>query len=189
MSALLKLSIVLTFVATLSCSVNKQHVSNDYIKSNEVAFVEFYQTQDGEVISGTAPQGRRIDGPTYRFNKSTRQIEILRKTNFSLDSVMAILGNGKILKGAAGNGLSMRLNGISKFPFAMNGLTILNINDEGIHLIFNKEKLLVKEGQQWQTTTTTIDTIKIESPVIMRLKTTYTINYVGKINKSSVVEK
>lgn len=187
MSAQKKILLVVSiFIVMASCSVSKPQEGKDFLKPNEVAFIEFFQTQNGVVLKGKYPEGRRIDGPTYRFDRNTKQLEILRKGNFSLDTVKAILGNGIVLKGAAGSGLSMRISPIGKFPYNMNKLTISKVSSEGIYLVFDKKELILKEGDVWETTDTKIDTVKLESPAIIQTSTTYTIHYFGIIDKKSI---
>ena len=175
-----------------SCSINKKQVQaqvdQNFIGPNKVAFIEYIQTQDGKVISGIVPEGRRIDGPTYHFDKETKRLEIYRKVNFSTDTIKAILGNGGILKGAAGSGLSLRLTPISKFPFIMNQLTISKVNIDGLYIIFDNKEHLIKEGEKWETSTSTIDTIKMEVPTIIKYTYTYSVYYQGLIDKKRTAE-
>lgn len=181
-------SILLVVLLSFGCSVNKQQVNKNYINAEQVAFVEFIQTQDGKVISGDAPKGRRIDGPTYRFDSETKKLEIIRKENFLLDTVKVILGNGRILKGAAGSGLSMRINAIGKLPYSMYNLTIKDVNAEGLSINFDGKSIVIKEGEKWETTTSTIDTIKMETPAIINFTTTYLIKYHGLIDKKNILQ-
>lgn len=181
-------SILLVVLLSLSCSVNKQQVNKNYINAEQVAFVEFIQTQDGKVISGNAPKGRRIDGPTYRFDAEIKKLEIIRKENFLLDTVKVILGNGRILKGAAGNGLSMRINAIGKLPYSMYNLTIKDVNAEELSINFDDKPVVIKEGEKWETSTSTIDTIKMDIPAIINYTTTYSIKYHGLIDKKNILQ-
>jgi hypothetical protein len=174
-------------IVTLSCSVNKKQVYKEFIKPEEVAFIELIQTQEGEVISGTIPPGRRIDGPTYGFDRTLKQLRILRKEKFSIDTIKAFLGNVRILKGSAGTGLSMRLSPISKLPFTLNNLTISDVSSKGVLVIFDKKEFLVQEGEDWKTSKTSIDTIKAEVPTIIKTTTTYSITYHGKISKKGII--
>lgn len=180
-------SILLVAFLSVNCSVNKQHVKKDFINAEQVAFVEFIQTQDGKVISGYAPKGRRIDGPTYRFDSEARKLEIIRKEDFLLDTVKIILGNGRILKGAAGSGLSMRISAIGKLPFSMYNLTIKEVNAEGLSINFDGKPVVIKEGEKWETSTSKIDTIKMENPAVINYTTTYSIKYHGLINKKDIL--
>lgn len=169
-----------------SCSFKKQTTPVDFILPSEVAFIEFIQTQEGEVLKGNPPSGRRIDGPTYRFDKTTKELEVLRRPDFSIDTIKVVVGNGKILKGAAGKGLSFRLNASKRMPFDCNNLTIAGIGDKGASLIFDSKKLLLAEGEEWSTSSYRTDTIKTATIAIVKIKTTYLIRYCGKINKSNI---
>lgn len=189
MLAKVKLIIVASILITAnSCRVNKQQASKDIIKPDQVAFIEFVQTQEGELISGTAPQGRRIDGPTYRFDKETRQLTLLRKDDFSIDTVKAFLGYVRVLKGAAGHGLSMRLNAIGKLPYTTNNLTISEVGSKVVNIIFDNKAVQINEGDSWETTKSTIDTIKMETPTIIKYTITYSIHYHGLIDKKGVIQ-
>ncbi len=172
MIAQIKLLVITSILITSnSCSVNKQQGEKDFIKPEQVAFIEFIHTQDGEAISGTAPQGRRIDGPTYRFDKETKQLEIRRKESFSIDTVKVLLGTVKILKGVAGTGLSMRINAIGKLPYSLDNLTISKVSSKGISITFDKKKHLLKEGEEWEIT---IDaTTNMDTPIIIKMKPQY----------------
>lgn len=182
------LPISLFIVIAISCSVNKKQVTEEFIKPDQVAFIEFIQDQNGEVISGVAPEGRRIDGPTYRFDKETRQLNIRREENFSIDTIKAILGNGKVLDGAAGSGLSLRINAIGRFPYTMYNLTILGVSKDGLSIVFDKKKHLLKDGEKWETSSSTIDTIKMATPAIVKFTTTYKIYYHGMIDKKGITK-
>lgn len=173
-----------------SCNISKKPITitkqaeDEFIKSNQYAFIEFIQIQEGLVLEGNALEGRRIDGPTYRFDKETMQLESYRELNFSFDTVKAILGNGVILKGAAGSGVSLRLSAISKFPYTMNKLTILGISSKGLSIVFDEKEQLVKEGEQWETSSTNIDTLKYGTHTIIKYTTTSSIRYHGLIDKN-----
>jgi len=186
MRTILKISIIGILLTTLSCSVNKQNSKLDYIKSDEVAFIEYYQTYIGEVISGTVPKGRRIDSPTYRYDLTTQQLDILRKPDFSVDTLKVIIGNGKILKGGAGTGMSSRLAGLSKLPFTLYKVTFLDVNSKGLLISDDNKETLIKQGMPYEKVETRVDTIKSESNVIVKLTIKSTINFQGLIKKSGV---
>jgi len=186
MQTISKISIIGFLLIALSCSVNKQNSKSDSIKSDEVAFIEYYQTFVGEVISGTVPKGRRIDSPTYRFDQTTKVLEALRKPDFSVDTLKVIIGNGKILKGDAGTGMSSRLTGLSKLPYSLNKVTFLEVSSKGLLINVDNKETLVKEGVPFEKTETRIDTIKSESNVIVKLTIKSTINYIGLIKKTGV---
>lgn len=181
-----KISIFGLLLTVLSCSVNKQNSKSDSFKSDEVAFIEYYQTYVGEVINGTAPKGRRIDSPTYRFDLTTKELEALRKPDFSVDTLSVIIGNGKILKGSAGNGMSSRLTGLNKLPYTLNKVTFVEVSSKGLLVNIDKKETLIKEGEPFEKTETRVDTIKSESNLVVKLTITSTINYHGLIKKSGI---
>lgn len=182
------IAFTLITIFLLSCSASKQQINTDFIKPNQVAFIEFIQTQDGKAIKGRVPEGRRIDGPGYHFDNESKKLEIVRKENFLIDTVKVILGNGRILKGAAGTGLSMRINAIGKLPFSMYNLKIKEVSNQGLSIEFEGKPISIKEGEKWETTTSKIDTVKMESPAIINYTTTYSIKYYGLIDKKSITQ-
>ncbi len=180
--------IILTALFLLNCSASKLKEDTNFIKANQVAFIEFIQTQEGKVLKGKTPEGRRIDGPTYHFDRDAKKLELIRKENFLLDTVKVILGNVRILKGAAGSGLSMRIGAIGKLPYSMYNLTIKGISDKGLSIDFEGKSVLIKEGEKWETSTSKIDTLKMENPAVINYTTTYSIKYHGLIDKKSITK-
>lgn len=168
------------------CTVEKQTNLRSFIGLNEFVFIEYYLTQEGEVLSGTPPRGMRIDGPTYRYDKETKQLDIHRKDNLLRDSITILIGNGKILKGSAGSGISFRLTNITNLPYTDNKLIIYKLNKNRIHFTFDKLKYTLNTADEWQSSTTKIDTIKTAEPTIIKTKLTYTLRYHGKLNKKSI---
>ncbi|MHC1703025.1 MAG: hypothetical protein AB9846_03855 [Tenuifilaceae bacterium] len=181
-----KTIIVVLIIFCSSCSFNKQNSFKNYISDDEFVFVEYLLTQDGEVISGNPPKRMRIDGPTYRFDKETKKLDIHRTDNLLADSIKILLGNGKILKGAAGGGVSTRLTNITNLPYSENKLTINKIDKNGLSFTFNNQKMSIKVDEEWQSSTTRTDTIKMAEPAIVKTKTTYLVRYYGKISKKNI---
>lgn len=176
-----------TVLFLAGCAIKKQNSLKGLIAPNEFVFIEYFSTQEGEVILGTAPRGMRIDGPTYRFDENTKQLNIRRKDNLSIDSVMVLLGNGKILKGAIGSGISFRLTNIKALPFTDNQISIDKITKSKLYFRFGKQKFSIDTGCEWQSEPSIkIDTIKMDEPSIIRIKSTYTIRYHGILNKKLV---
>lgn len=177
--------IILLFIVSCS-SVKKNSVQKDFIGSNEFVFIEMIQTQEGFAMKGESQQGRRIDSPTYRFNSDTKQLQILRKDNLSLDSIKILLGNVRVLSGSAGTGVSSRLKNITKLPHTENNLTIKNVDKKGICLVYDKQEFILEEGKEWKTSITKLDTIKADQPTITKTIITHKIQYKGKFSKSSI---
>jgi len=186
LNLLFKTILIVLVIFFTSCSFNKQDSFKNYIGDNEFVFVEYLLTQEGEVISGNPPKGMRIDGPTYRFDKETKQLDIHRTDNLQIDSVKILLGNGKILKGAAGGGVSTRLSNIKNLPYSENKLTINKIDKNGISFTFDKQKVKLKVDDEWQSSTTRTDTIKMAEQAIVKIKTTYLVRYYGKLSKKNI---
>lgn len=187
-TTILGISLKTTFFILLltGCTIEKRNSLRSFIAPNEFVFIEYYLTQEGEVLSGTPPRGMRIDGPTYRFDKETKQLDISRKDNLLRDSIKILLGNGKILKGSAGNGISFRLTNITNLPYTNNQLTINKIDKNRIYFTFDKQKYTLNINDQWQSTTTKIDTIKTADLTIIKTKLTYTLQYHGKLDKKLI---
>jgi hypothetical protein len=187
-STALRISGLLLVVSFFNCcGVGKHSNKDEIINPEKVAFVEFSQTQQGEVISGKAPTGKRIDGPTYRYNKEQKQLTILRKESVAVDTLRAIIGYTRVLKGTAGNGVSSLINPIYKFPSSISKLTLSNVTNRGIFIVFDLKKLFLKDGDDWQLSTSKIDTLKQDPIVIVKNTTTYTIRYHGLINKKDII--
>lgn len=180
------LIIILLFI--VSCSgVKKNSIQKEFIGPNEFVFIECIQKQEGEVIKGSMDlRGKRIDSPTYRLDSETKQLQIHRQDNLSIDSIKILLGEVRVLEGSAGTGVSSRLTNITQLPYSNNKLTITKVDQNGIDIIFDKQEVNLTEGKEWQTSQTRIDTIKIDKPTIVKMTTTYTIHYQGKLNKSSI---
>ena len=111
------------------CSLKKNATQESFKQSNSFAFDEYYQTSEAKVISGTIPSGKRIDSPTYHFSKENGTIESHRSLSFSPDTVILVLGTGKILKGAAGSGVSSLLVGTSNLPLSYGELKVIAISN------------------------------------------------------------
>lgn len=169
-----------------NCGAQKKNGITSILGPDEYVFIEYFLTQDGEVISGIPPKGMRIDGPAYRFDKSSKQLSIHRNDNLVTDSIKVLLGNGKILKGAAGNGVSMRLTNITSLPYTENKFTINRIDSKNINFTFDNQKIKLKAGDEWGLSIFRTDTIKLAEPSIVKTKLTYTIRYHGKLSKNSI---
>ena len=94
------LTAVFVLVFLLSGCGSKKCVTQEYMKeSKNFAFIEYYQTAEAIVIKGSINSGRRIDSPTYHYNNETGTLESYRSLSFNPDTVILVLGTGKILKG------------------------------------------------------------------------------------------
>jgi len=156
---------------------------NKMVKSaknqNQFAFIEFFQTSEGKVLQGKVPPGRRIDSPTYSFNKETRELQVFRSNDFAVDSLVAVLGTGKILKGAAGGGVSSLLIGVNKLPFSYSDLEILKIDSKSISVRFKNENITLQIGQEWTQPKTETDTVKLQEVSVVEILSTTRIQFHG----------
>ncbi len=190
MKQLLKISSVgiLMGLILFGCS-SKGKLSTTAIPTDQVAFVEFYQTSEGKALKGKAPGGRRIDSPTYSFDPQTQNFQIHRMSSVVVDSVQVLLGTGRILRGAAGSGVSSVLIGANKLPFSYADLEIIKVDPKSIHLKYKDEKITLAVGQDWKVVQSKIDTIQIQEVAIVETVTTTRIQFYGFHPKSKLVKQ
>lgn len=167
------------------CSSKKSATQELFKQSNGIAFVEYYQTSEAKVISGTIPSGKRIDSPTYHYNKENGTVESYRSLSFNPDTVILMLGTGKILKGAAGSGVSSLLVGANKLPLSYGELKIIAIGKESVKVEFKGEKITITTNSKWEKTTEYNDTINDQSAILKRTITDR-ISFHGFIAKDSL---
>lgn len=178
--------IVIASIMFSGCKTSKK--GKLQIEPGKVFFIEYIQTDEGTTITGKAPQGPRIDRPSYSYDRDKKTIQLNQQVRFSIDSCNIILGSGKILKGAAGSGASTQLSEIKKLPYNQGALTITKIDSKGMHFTYNNEKNTIPEGNEWNTSQTRTDTLKMAQPVVIETKSTIIIRYHGKIDKKSIVQ-
>lgn len=179
----------LLIVLILPACSSKNKMSKSAGAQNEFAFIEFFQTSEGKILQGKVPPGRRIDSPTYSFNKDTRVLQVFRSESFAVDSLVAVLGTGKILKGAAGSGVSSVLIGINKLPFSYSDLEILKIDPKSISIRYKDESITLQIGQEWTKSKTETDTIKLEEVSIVEILSTTKIQFHGFLPDSLLKRK
>lgn len=189
MIKLLKISSLAILVGSMliGCS-SKGKIASAVIPADQFAFVEFYQSSEGKTLKGKVPSGRRIDSPTYSYDPQTQNFQIHRMSGVVVDSVQVLLGTGRILKGAAGSGVSSVLIGVNKLPFNYADLEIIKVESKSIHLKYKDEKITLAVGQDWKVVQTTIDTIKIQEVAIVETVTTTRIQFYGFHSKSKLVK-
>ncbi len=175
----------LGLVILLSSCSSKKSATQEFNLNKGFAFVEYYQTSEAKVISGSIPSGRRIDSPTYRYNNENGSVESYRRLSFNPDTVILVLGTGRILKGAAGSGVSSLLVGVSKLPLSYGELKIIAIGKENLKVEFKGEKITIATSSIWEKTTEYNDTINDQS-AILRRTITDRISFHGFIPKDSL---
>ncbi|HOZ15321.1 MAG TPA: hypothetical protein PK784_11065 [Tenuifilaceae bacterium] len=168
-----------------SCTSPKSTTQESFKQGNNFAFVEYYQTSEAKVISGTIPSGKRIDSPTYHYSKENGTIESHRNLSFITDTVILVLGTGKILKGAAGSGVSSLLVGTSNLPLSYGELKIIAVSKENVKVEFKGEKITISTNSKWEKSTEYNDTINDQSAILKRTITDR-ISFYGFIPKDSL---
>lgn len=175
----------LGLVILLSSCSSKKSATQEFNLNKGFAFVEYYQTSEAKVISGSIPSGRRIDSPTYHYNNENSTIESYRSLSFNPDTVILVLGTGKILKGAAGSGVSSLLVGTSELPLSYGELKIIAVSKESVKVEFKGERLTIPKNSKWEKITEYNDTINDQS-AILRRTITDRISFHGFIPKDSL---
>jgi len=170
------------------CSSKNKMAKSEGTQS-QFAFIEFFQTSEGKVLQGKVPSGRRIDSPTYSFNKDTRDLQVFRSNDFAVDSLVAVLGTGKILKGAAGSGVSSLLIGVNKLPFSYSDFEILKIDSKSASVRYKSENITLQIGQEWTQLKTQTDTIKLEEVSVVEILSTTRIQFHGFLPDSLITRK
>lgn len=175
----------LGLVILLSSCSSKKSATQEFNLNKGIAFVEYYQTSEATVINGKISSGKRIDSPTYHYNNENGTVESYRSLSFNLDTVILVLGTGRILKGAAGSGVSSLLVGAGKLPLSYGELKIIAIGKESVKVEFKGEKITIATSSKWEKTTEYNDTINDQS-AILRRTITERISFHGFIPKDSL---
>ena len=175
----------LGLVILLSSCSSKKSATQEFNLNKGIAFVEYYQTSEATVINGKISSGKRIDSPTYHYNNENGTVESYRSLSFNPDTVILVLGTGRILKGAAGSGVSSLLVGAGKLPLLYGELKIIAIGKENVKVVFKGEKITIATSSKWEKTTEYNDTINDQS-AILRRTITERISFHGFIPKDSL---
>lgn len=171
----------------LLCCKTTKKVTTWQIPSDEYAFLEYYQTNEGRALEGNPPPGRRIDGPTYSFNPEAGELQSYLFNSFDKDSLKVIIGRGLVLRGTEGGGLHSRLIPSSKVPFTEEKLTVNSLTSEAISLSWGEKTLQMGAGDVWVEKSSTIDTLYLpEGRVVVENTTTYSIKYFGLLKKENL---
>lgn len=181
------LSIALSFLlfVTTACYSGKKTADYSTLTNNAFAFVEYYQTTDVQVMAGEYHGGRRIDSPTYAFNPEDRTLNIYRYPDgLQPDSAIVVLGVGKILKNAAGSGVSSFLVGANQLPFSYNDLTITSLSNNKLFLTYQNKSITLKAGEEWKHYTEKTDTLKLQGLPVIKTMQTSTIRFHGFLSRN-----
>lgn len=156
------------------CSAQKNTTGEPPGFAGRFAFIEYFQTVEGRAIKGNIPVGRRIDSPTYFFDTESDSLYVYRyNSGLVSDSLLGVLGTGKILRGTAGSGVASALIGIEKLPFSYAGIEIGKIDTEKITFRFKGKSVALKEGEEWNSISTSMDTIDnsvVETTVAVKIQ-------------------
>ncbi len=181
--AALMLSLVI-----IGCKAKKNQSHAWHPPSDEYAFIEYYQINDGKEIEGIAPPGMRIDGPTYSYSSIDGEVSSYLTPSFSKDTLVAVLARGLVLRGTAGGGLHSRLIPISKFPFTEAIITIESISSNDIKFELEGERVILPVGQEWEKITQSIDTLSLpDGNVIIQKSTTQRVVFHGFLKKENLI--
>jgi len=172
----------------IGCRAKKNQSQSWQPPSDEYAFIEYYQINDGKALEGVAPLGMRIDGPTYSYSSIDGEVSSYLTPSFSKDTLMAILARGLVLRGTAGGGLHSRLIPIAKFPFTEALITIEAISSNDILFELEGEKVTLPIGQEWEKITQTIDTLSLpDGNVIIQKSITQRVVFHGYLKKEKLI--
>ncbi len=175
----------LAILSLQACNTKK--ISNDIsVPKVQFAFIEYYQTTDGKIIQGQKLPGKRIDLPTYTFDQESKVIHSRRNLSFSEDTIHVLLGAGKVLKGAAGSGVSSVLVGINKLPYRYSDLEIVAVDSKAMSIRYGGENITLAVGEELKRVITARDTIHLDEIVIVEKTVENRIVFHGFIPKSSL---
>jgi hypothetical protein len=181
--AALMLSLVM-----IGCRAKKNQSKNWQPPSDEYAFIEYYQINDGKEIEGIAPPGMRIDGPTYSYSSNDGEVSSYLTPSFNKDTIIAVLARGLVLRGTAGGGLHSRLIPINKLPFTEALITIASISSNDVQFELEGESVILPVGQEWEKITQSIDTLSLpDGNVIIQKSTTQRVVFHGFLKKEKLI--
>ncbi len=182
---LLLLVLLGLMLATLYCCKTSKKITSWSPPADEYAFIEYYQVNEGKVLEGKVPQGRRIDGPTYAFTPESGEVQSYLNNDFEKDSLKVLIGRGLVLRGTQGGGMHSRLIAAKKLPFSEDKIRVNSFAKDGVlSITWDGKDLMMNPGDVWVNTTTTIDTLFMQEGVaVVENSTTYTIKFFGYLKK------
>jgi hypothetical protein len=174
-------------LVTTACYSGRKTTDYTTVLNDAFAFVEYYQTTDALVLAGEYRGGRRIDSPTYAFNPEDRTLNIYRYPDrLQPDSAIVVLGVGKILKNAAGSGVSSFLVGANQLPFSYNDLTITSLSNDKLSLTYQNKSITLKAGEEWKHLTEKTDTLKLQGLPIIKTMQSTSIRFHGFLPRNAI---
>ncbi len=153
-----------------------------------VVFIELREVEEGKVIQGNYPPGRRIDFPTYFYDEKQGTLTS-QHLSFELDDTLKVVfGRYGALRGAAGGGVASRLYGVYRFPYLYGDLVLRGVDENGkAHLQFRDSELIVDSHDEWKHTETRRDTVDIlQYAAVAEFTTTIRIINHGVMEKAKI---
>ncbi len=181
------LALVSIFILPVLCGCKTSKKVGKLPTSSDVfAFIEFYQTNEGETLEGTPIQGPHIHGPNYTFNNDTGELFALN-SSISKDALRILLGKGLILKGSKGGGIHTELISYTELPIVDGKLKITSLSNQEIEFLWEDSPVLLRVGEKWMNSFSAVDTVQIpQGEWIVKNTTTYMLVYHGMLQKKNL---
>lgn len=132
------------------------------IPADKFLFLDHHIVTDGKVIEGDYG-GAQIDMPTYEFDEETQTLSGSMDFGTGPD-LKVVYGVGESLRGAAGEGSSTALYGITGLPFTIDEaygsptLEILEVSADGTaRMRYRDQQITLKPKGTWSKTFSRID--------------------------------
>jgi hypothetical protein len=151
--------------------------------------LEWHTVRSGELLEGSYPPGRRINGHTYILNEGGS----LYAPGFDVagtDSLICFLGVTIGLAGTEGSGISAELQEIYSLPHTNGGLSILRLSSRGTaYIALGDEEISLQAGEVWTQRYTRTDTLQQSSiRSVTQVTVTESIVNKGLFKKSRIIE-
>jgi hypothetical protein len=174
--------IAITILIIYSCSVQKQNTGVNTSRNNDlIPFVEYFVISDGEVISGKAFPGRRIDSPGYSYNPEMQQLELYRNSISDSTGIKLFLGIGRVLKGVSGRGVSSFIKEVKNFPYKHEELIIESYSDSTLKFTLKNKSFKLKPKESYTYTESKIDSLP--NNTIVKTTTKWKVDFRGFVKK------
>jgi hypothetical protein len=178
--------IIFCIVMVNGCTQEKAVTKN--LTSDKFVLIEFSDYRSGIVVdSDFRPQLISWGGyPPALIEANKNEFESYEKVNETGMLAVLAYSNGEKLPDSSGS--EGRTFGIYGFPFNYDGVTILNINDDGVATIAcNNNTISLKSGEKWLNSTSHIE-LKDQGNISYKVDVTqnYTIINYGIWNKSGI---
>lgn len=132
------------------------------IPADKFLFIDHHIETDGKVIEGEYG-GSQIDMPSYEFDEETKTLSGSMDFGTGPD-LKVVYGVGQSLMGAAGEGSSTALYGVTRLPFTIEAaygspaLEILEVLADGTaRMEYRDQEITLKPGGTWSRTFSKVD--------------------------------